>query len=52
MNGKLTMFMIAVAATIVLALPMVVSEGMGEYAFLLMVIIFIATIAVIIMAIK
>jgi hypothetical protein len=52
MNGKVTMSLIASVATVVLALPIVVSAGIGNYEFLVMGMIFIAIIAVIMKAIK
>jgi hypothetical protein len=49
MNGK---YLIGVAATIVLALPTMISEGMGHYMFPLLLILFILAIAIIKLAIK
>ena len=52
MNGKYSLYLIGLGAMIVLALPTVISEGMGHYMFQLLLIFFILALVIIKLALK
>ena len=52
MNGKYSLYLIGLAAMIVLALPTVISEGMGPYLFQILLILFVLALVIIKLAIK
>lgn len=52
MNGKYSLYLIGLGAMIVLALPTVISEGMGHYMFPLLLLLFVLALVIIKLAIK